>query len=187
MQRIELDFIRRRPASRWAGRVLLAVALGMAGDLAFTYVELQREVRSNEAVLARAQPGKPVPSVSKEELALAKDTVERLALPWPRLFAALESAANDQVGGHRDAAHGRERHRGERQHERDVHRPRRQPRHHRLDDRRDDEAPEGPAVAPEGRLIAADPPARYQHQGTCEPERRCHQGCAERRSVHRRR
>src|SRR5512138_1468800 len=81
MQRIELDFVRRRPASRWAGRVLLAVALGMAGDLALTYVQLQRDVRSNEALLARAQPAKRVQPVSKEEIALAKDTGERLALP----------------------------------------------------------------------------------------------------------
>lgn len=97
MQRIELDFIRRRPASRWAGRVLLAVALGMAGDLALTYVQLERSVKSNAAIAARAQPQKAGRTVSKEEVALAKDTVERLALPWSRLFAALESAANDQV------------------------------------------------------------------------------------------
>ncbi|HEY5899652.1 MAG TPA: PilN domain-containing protein [Burkholderiales bacterium] len=97
MQRIELDFIRRRPASRWAGRVLLAVALGMAGDLALTYVQLERSVKSNAALVARAQPQKAGRTVSKEEVALAKDTVERLALPWSKLFAALESAANDQV------------------------------------------------------------------------------------------
>ena len=97
MQRIELDFIRRAPRSRWAGRVLLAVALGVAGDMAFTFVQLARTVKSNEAVVARAQPRKPVHTVSAEEAALARDTVERLGLPWTKLFAALESAANDQV------------------------------------------------------------------------------------------
>ena len=97
MQRIELDFIRRAPRSRWAGRVLLAVALGVAGDMAFTFVQLERTVKSNEAVVARAQPRKPVHSVSAEEAALARDTVERLGLPWSKLFAALEAAANDQV------------------------------------------------------------------------------------------
>ena len=97
MQRIELDFVRRAPRSRWAGRVLLAVALGVAGDLAFTFVQLERTVKSNEAVVARAQPRKPVHAVSVEEAALARDTVERLGLPWTKLFAALESAANDQV------------------------------------------------------------------------------------------
>jgi len=98
MQRIELDFVRRRPASRWAGRVLLAVALGMAGEMAYTFVQLQSAVRANEAVVARAQPRKSTPpAASAEELAAAKETVDRLALPWPRLFAALEGAASDQI------------------------------------------------------------------------------------------
>src|SRR5438132_5187186 len=97
MQRIELDFIRRAPRSRWAGRVLLAVALGVAGDMAFTFAQLQTVVKSNEALVACAQPRKAVQTISNEELALARDTVERLGLPWTKLFAALESAANDQV------------------------------------------------------------------------------------------
>jgi hypothetical protein len=97
MQRIELDFVRRRPASRWAGRVLLAVALGVAGEMSFTFVQLERSVKSNEAVVARAQPRKPVPQVSADDVALARDTVNRLGLPWTKLFAALEAAANDQV------------------------------------------------------------------------------------------
>jgi hypothetical protein len=97
MQRIELDFVRRRPRSRWAGRVLLAVALGVAGDMAFTFAQLERATKANEAVVARAQPRKAVAAVSNDELALARDTVERLGLPWTKLFAALESAATDQV------------------------------------------------------------------------------------------
>ena len=97
MQRIELDFVRRTPRSRWAGRVLLAVALGVAGDMAFTFAQLERAVKANEAVVARAQPRKALPAVSNDELALARDTVDRLGLPWTKLFAALESAATDQV------------------------------------------------------------------------------------------
>jgi hypothetical protein len=97
MQRIALDFVRRAPRSRWAGRVLLAVALGVAGDMAFTYAQLDRAVKANEAVVARAQPRKAVAQASPEELALARDTVERLGLPWTKLFAALESATTDQV------------------------------------------------------------------------------------------
>ena len=97
MQRIQLDFVRRTPRSRWAGRVLLAVALGVAGDMAFTFAQLERAVKANEAVVARAQPRKALPAVSNDELALARDTVDRLGLPWTKLFAALESAATDQV------------------------------------------------------------------------------------------
>jgi Tfp pilus assembly protein PilN len=97
MQRIELDFVRRRPASRWAGRVLLAVSLGMAGEMAYTFVQLDHAVKASEAVVARAQPRRQVAAVSAEEVAAARETVDRLALPWTRLFAALEGAANDQV------------------------------------------------------------------------------------------
>jgi hypothetical protein len=97
MQRIELDFVRRAPRSRWAGRVLLAVALGVTGDMAFTFAQLDRAVKAHEAVVARALPRTPARAVTNDELALARDTVERLGLPWTKLFAALESAASDQV------------------------------------------------------------------------------------------
>jgi hypothetical protein len=97
MQRIELDFVRRAPRSRWAGRLLLAIALGVTGDMAFTFAQLDRAVKANEALVARAQPRKAIAQASPEEVALARDTVERLGLPWTKLFAALESAANDQV------------------------------------------------------------------------------------------
>ena len=98
MQRIELDFIRRAPRSRWAGRVLLACALGLAGDLAFSTVRLARTLGENEAIVARAQRKRPAGApASADEVALARDTVERLALPWSKLFAALEAAASEQV------------------------------------------------------------------------------------------
>src|SRR4051812_44264811 len=97
MQRLELDFVRRAPRSRWAGRLLLAIALGVTGDMAFTFAQLDRTVKANEALVARAQPRKAIAQASPDEIALARDTVERLGLPWTKLFAALESAANDQV------------------------------------------------------------------------------------------
>src|SRR4051812_34085984 len=101
MQRIELDFVRRRPASRWAGRVLLAVAIGIAGEMGFTFVQVERSVKSNEAVVARAASSrharKAVQPVSAEEVAAARETVDRLGLPWTKLFAALEGAASEDV------------------------------------------------------------------------------------------
>ena len=101
MQRIELDFVRRRPASRWAGRVLLAAALGVAGEMGFTYVQLEHTVKTNEAIVARAASSsharKSAPRVAPEEVAAARETVQRLGLPWSRLFAALEGAANEHV------------------------------------------------------------------------------------------
>ena len=97
MQRIELDFIGRSARLRWGPRVLLAAALGLAGDMAVSYVQLTREVRSNEAIVARAKPHQSVPAGSAEEVALARDAVQRLGLPWTKLFAALEAAGSDQV------------------------------------------------------------------------------------------
>ena len=101
MQRIELDFVRRRPASRWAGRVLLAVALGIAGEMGFTYVQVERTVNANETIVARAasttHARKAVQHVSPEEVSAARETVDRLGLPWTRLFAALEGAASEKV------------------------------------------------------------------------------------------
>jgi Fimbrial assembly protein (PilN) len=98
MQRIQLDFVRRGPRSRWAPRVLLACALGLAGDMAVSYVQTLREVHASQAIVARAKPrAAPVAKASPEELALARDTVERLGLPWARLFAALEAAGSDKV------------------------------------------------------------------------------------------
>ena len=97
MQRLDLDFAGHGRAHRWAGPLLLAIALGVCGDMAWRYVQLERSVKSAEAQVARARPHRPSTSVSSEEIVQAKETVERLGLPWAKLFSALESAASDQV------------------------------------------------------------------------------------------
>jgi len=98
MKRLGLDFV-RRARSPWPGRVLLAVALGLALDMALSYKDLRASVALSEAKLAKTQPrDAPRPNkVSAEEIAAVRDTVNRLGMPWERLFAALESAASDQV------------------------------------------------------------------------------------------
>lgn len=99
MQRIDLDFAARGRRSPWAGAVLFAVALAVAGDAAWSYAHARRQLTQAERLLARAQPrhaARAVPA-TPEELAAARDTVQRLALPWPGLFGALESAASDDV------------------------------------------------------------------------------------------
>jgi len=97
MQRLDLDFAAHGRAHRWAGPLLLAIALGVCGDMAWRYVQLERSVKSAEAQVARAAPRRSVPSFSIEEMNQARDTVDRLGLPWAKLFTALESAASDQV------------------------------------------------------------------------------------------
>lgn len=97
MNRLGLDFV-HRARSPWPARLLLAVALAVSLDLALSYKSLSSAVALSEARLARAQPRRaPARKVSAEELAAVRDTVERLGMPWDRLFAALESAASDQV------------------------------------------------------------------------------------------
>jgi Tfp pilus assembly protein PilN len=97
MNRLGLDFV-HRARSPWPGRLLLAVALAVSLDVALSYKSLSGAVALSEARLSRAQPrSAPARKVSAEELAAVRETVDRLATPWDRLFAALESAASDQV------------------------------------------------------------------------------------------
>ena len=97
MNRLGLDFV-HRPRSPWPARLLLAVALAVSLDMALSYKSLSSAVALGEARLAKAQPrSAPGRKVSAEELAAVRETVDRLATPWDRLFAALESAASDQV------------------------------------------------------------------------------------------
>lgn len=99
MQRIALDFAARGRRSPWAGAVLFAVALAVAGDAAWSYVHAQRQLAQAEVLLARTQPRPAARAVSAspEEIAAARETVQRLALPWPGLFGAVESAASADV------------------------------------------------------------------------------------------
>jgi hypothetical protein len=97
MQRIEIDFVRVRRSSPWAGRALFAVSLAVAAHMASDYLRLRESLPGGEARVAAAQPRAGARRVSAEELDAARETVERLALPWGKLFGALESAASPQV------------------------------------------------------------------------------------------
>jgi len=98
MQRLDLDFVAVR-RSPWAARLLMGVAAALACDMGYSFVTLERANAAVEKRLAQLGPkallaAKPV---SSDELAAARDTVQRLSLPWAKLFGALESAASDQV------------------------------------------------------------------------------------------
>jgi hypothetical protein len=97
MKRLEIDFAGRARGSPWPGRVLAVVALVLCTDVALSYRELSASLERKES-LAQAQPrAVPARKVSPEEIAAVRETVERLALPWDRLFGALESAASGEV------------------------------------------------------------------------------------------
>ena len=96
---IQLDFCRTRPAPRWVAPLLLAVAMVFAGDAVLAFVSTERNISKTEKELARLMPRTYAPprSASAEEVAAARDTVQRLSTPWDSLFAALESAADERV------------------------------------------------------------------------------------------
>jgi hypothetical protein len=95
--RLELDFVARR-RSPWAGRLLLAVAVAFAADVGWGFYKARTSFNANKAALAKTDrsvlKGR---KVTAEEIALARETVQRLSTPWDNLFGALEAAATDQV------------------------------------------------------------------------------------------
>ena len=97
MKRLALDFV-RRPGSPWPARALFVLALGLSVETALSYKHLRDAIVQNEAAVERTQPrAAPGRKVPAEELAAVRETVDRLGMPWNRLFGALESAASDQV------------------------------------------------------------------------------------------
>lgn len=96
MVRLDIDFVRSRPRSAWAGRLLFAIALAVAADAGWTYLRLREALSADQGRLAAVQP-RSARKVAAEELTAARETVQRLTLPWTQLFGALESAASPQV------------------------------------------------------------------------------------------
>jgi hypothetical protein len=99
MKALKLDFCRTRPAPRWAAPLLLAIAVVFAGDAVFAFISAETSILKSEKALAKVEPRSYSPGrkASAEEVAAARDTVQRLSTPWDRLFSALESAADGQV------------------------------------------------------------------------------------------
>lgn len=95
LPRLDLDFVARRRASPWVGRILLAAAATVCADAGLQYHDLSRAIAFGKQQLARS--GRPAKPASAEEVAAARETVQRLSLPWTRLFTAIESAASDKV------------------------------------------------------------------------------------------
>jgi hypothetical protein len=97
LRKLAIDFRPGRRASPWASRALLAVAAAVVLDSGLAYHDARRAIARNEALLAKAQPAGAARQASKEEVALARDTVQRLSTPWSELFGALEGATSEQV------------------------------------------------------------------------------------------
>jgi hypothetical protein len=98
MNRLQIDFTGRGARSPWARRILVVLALALSVDLAYSYRALRSTIAESEAKIAQGRSA-PAPArlVAPEELAAVRETVERLAMPWDRLFDALEAAATEDV------------------------------------------------------------------------------------------
>ena len=101
MQELDLDFRRTRSAPPWTGRVLLAVAIAFTIDVGITYYNVRQAVAQKELRLAKAgrtlAPAEASQGVAPDELAAAREAVQRLSRPWNNLFGALEATASDKV------------------------------------------------------------------------------------------
>lgn len=97
MHKLQIDFRDTRQRSPWIGRVMLAGAALVALDAGLSYHTAKSTLGENQARLAQRTPARNAPKVSPQEVAAARETVQRLTLPWDDLFAAIESAASDKV------------------------------------------------------------------------------------------
>jgi hypothetical protein len=97
LQPLYLDFVARR-RSPWAGRVLLAVAVAFSADVGWGFYKARTSFDANKAQLARTDRSiLKSRKTTAEEVAVARETVQRLSTPWDNLFGALEAAATEQV------------------------------------------------------------------------------------------
>lgn len=100
---LDLEFRGGRPPSL-LGSALLILAVLFLADLGRSFHTAREAVAGAEAGLAqqaRARgAGRPAASrltATPEEVALARETVQRLQMPWDTLFGALEAAASNEV------------------------------------------------------------------------------------------
>lgn len=101
--RLDLDFRFARSAS-WIGALLLAMALGFAADLGYSYLQVSEASAHKQARLAQlsqalsrsgdsaARLHAASRNASPEEVKAARESLRQLSMPWSRLFQALESA-----------------------------------------------------------------------------------------------
>jgi hypothetical protein len=98
MQKLHLDFVAEKRSSPWLGWLLLGIAGFIAADTGVSYYAARSAAKEAEALLAQRLPSARAPAkASPAELAEARESVQRLSLPWDSLFVALESAASENV------------------------------------------------------------------------------------------
>lgn len=97
MQKLKLNFSAKGRGSPWLGRLVLAAGAAVCLDAGLSYKGLHDGLKQNEARFATRAPAGPALKLSAQEVAVVRETVQRLGLPWDQLFAALESASTQSV------------------------------------------------------------------------------------------
>ena len=101
--RVDLDYIPRAGRGRWPGIALLAVAALTGAKQADLYFSARHETAQLEARVSRLesradQPkAAALPESTIREIRRANDAIEQIALPWDRLFRAVEASAGEKV------------------------------------------------------------------------------------------
>lgn len=94
--RLELDYLKPRRKTRWAGVLVLALSLVLAAGLVSRHHDLQLELARLEAN-APVQPKEVPQERLSEEIRNAEAVVRQLGLPWASLVRAVEQAATRDV------------------------------------------------------------------------------------------
>ena len=103
MRRLDLEYMPRSKGARWLGIIVLALAALAGAKQADLYVTARHEVAQLEASIARIESRgestrvAALPDSTLREIRQANDVIEQIALPWERLFRAVESAAGEKV------------------------------------------------------------------------------------------
>jgi hypothetical protein len=105
MRSIELDYLKPAAPATWTGRVLFAAAIALSVHLGVSYQDLRDAVVHKEQRLSQLErqasrlkvAHASARNVTVEEMAFARETIERLATPWESLFGALESVRGGNV------------------------------------------------------------------------------------------
>jgi len=103
MRKLDLDYQRLPRRTTWASWALLLAGCALCGEMALSYAKLQQEMGKLEQALPTAGTAREAPErvarqdYSPAELAKARETIDRIAVPWGDLFKAVETVRTDRV------------------------------------------------------------------------------------------
>lgn len=108
MRALKLDFVYRPSRLRMLGFAAMALAVGVAATMLQAYMRLNTDLSDWEMKWSRLQKvqshGEKHGVSQKEEgeklqteLKFANEVIQRLALPWDRLFHEVETSVDEQV------------------------------------------------------------------------------------------